>query len=321
MKRLIKRLGVSLAGCCLFIMSGTVSAAPLIMPGAVDITDATGPEDFYPEIESVDHYDENGVPFSAEGSMLGAVWFYNEEEGLYCKYDNEGVLTTQSNYPYETLSDDQMGELELSISYEVSKNTSEILGDEQIVLYLFSEQNVMYAVRIAYGTQQQTTIIPSGKYYSYAVCSYDTEKMIADCPTLAEGFYVPAGGAGHMDLALEIRLPTMPVREGGTIAAALTEGATSEETKTAETKIAEADLQNQTKPQNSQNSQPGGQKGSLLDGVRDGISDEKTEQEAAQTDSAMFSAVLIVLLVCSIILTLLVIVLLVFIFIKSKKRY
>ena len=58
----LKALSVTIAISLLTILCVNVYADPWIMPGSVDITDATEPEDYIPEIKTITSYDEYGMP-------------------------------------------------------------------------------------------------------------------------------------------------------------------------------------------------------------------------------------------------------------------
>ena len=92
-------------------------ADPWIMPGAVDITDATEIEDYIPEVETITYYDEYGMPRNENGDIIGSMWCYDPETELYCIYSNEGELTNQKEYPYD-ISDMELGELDIRLSYQ-----------------------------------------------------------------------------------------------------------------------------------------------------------------------------------------------------------
>lgn len=179
-------------------------ASPMIMPGAVDITDASAPEDYFPEIKTVNYYDNYGMPFDDTGSMLGATWFYDADKDLYCKYNNEGELTTQKEYPY-TDTDMEFGELDVQLSY----TRSYALNPEgnEAVLYLMASEESMYAIRIPCTQEEYIISIPAGEYTVYAVQSYDYEEVVIDCPNLPTGCYIPVGETGHLDLDLELTFP------------------------------------------------------------------------------------------------------------------
>ena len=76
----LKALSVTIAISLLTILCVNVYADPWIMPGSVDITDATEPEDYIPEIKTITSYDEYGMPRDENGSMLGSVWCYDPEK-------------------------------------------------------------------------------------------------------------------------------------------------------------------------------------------------------------------------------------------------
>ena len=201
MKRNLKALSVAVAISLLAIPCGNVHADPWIMPGSVDITDATEPEDYIPEIKTIASYDEYGMPRDENGSMLGSMWCYDPETKLYCIYDSEGQLTTQKDYPYDT-SDMEFGELYIQLSY----TRSYMLDPEgmESVLYLLNSEGYLYAIRIPCTVEEYIATLPAGEYTPYEVQSYDYDQVVVDCPTLPTECYVPKDDIGHLDLALEL---------------------------------------------------------------------------------------------------------------------
>lgn len=194
---------------CAILTAGLVCASfqpvladPFIMPGAVDITDATSLEDYFPQIKTVDHYDEYGMPYDDTNSLLGFGWYYDPVEELYCKYNNEGELTTQKENPYKD-TELKLGDLYIQISYTYSLGLKP--DGLESVLYLMNSDGYLYAVRIPCNREADTVFLPEGEYIPYAVQSYDLEQAIIDCPNLPAGCYVPQGGIGHLDLELEVR--------------------------------------------------------------------------------------------------------------------
>lgn len=197
----LKALSVAIAISLLTILCGNVHADPWIMPGSVDITDATEPEDYIPEIKTIASYDEYGMPRDENGSMLGSVWCYDPEKKLYCIYDSEGQLTTQTDYPYDT-SNMEFGELYIQLSYK----RSYMLNPEgmESVLYLLNSDGYLYAIRIPCTVEEYVATLPAGEYTPYEVQSYDYDQVVIDCPTLPSECYVPKNDVGHLDLALEL---------------------------------------------------------------------------------------------------------------------
>lgn len=179
-------------------------ATPMIMPGAVDITNANAPEDYFPEIKTVNHYDESGLPFDDDGGILGTTWYYDADKKLYCKYSNEGELITQEEYPYTDV-DVEFGELDIQLSYKRSYGMK--VKDNEAVLYLMTPDYFLYAIRIPCDEYEYVISIPAGEYTAYAVQSYDYDEVIIDCPNLPTGCYIPVGETGHMDLNLELTFP------------------------------------------------------------------------------------------------------------------
>lgn len=113
---LLRVLGISIAVISLNFLCDDAFADPWIMPGAVDITDATEIEDYIPEVETIAYYDEYGMPRNENGDIIGSMWCYDPETELYCIYSNEGELTNQKEYPYD-ISDMELGELDIRLSY------------------------------------------------------------------------------------------------------------------------------------------------------------------------------------------------------------
>lgn len=107
---------MSIAVISLNFLCDDAFADPWIMPGAVDITDATEIEDYIPEVETIAYYDEYGMPRNENGDIIGSMWCYDPETELYCIYSNEGELTNQKEYPYD-ISDMELGELDIRLSY------------------------------------------------------------------------------------------------------------------------------------------------------------------------------------------------------------
>lgn len=197
----LKALSVTIAISLLTILCVNVYADPWIMPGSVDITDATEPEDYIPEIKTITSYDEYGMPRDENGSMLGSMWCYDPEKKLYCIYDSEGQLTTQTDYPYDT-SNMEFGELYIQLSYK----RSYMLNPEgmESVLYLLNSDGYLYAIRIPCTVEEYVATLPAGEYTPYEVQSYDYDQVVIDCPTLPSECYVPKNDVGHLDLALEL---------------------------------------------------------------------------------------------------------------------
>lgn len=201
MKSFQKYVCVALTAGWVLIPAEMTSATPMIMPGAVDITDANAPEDYFPEIKTVNYYDNYGMPFDDNGSMLGATWFYDADTDLYCKYNNEGELTTQKEYPY-IATDMEFGELDIQLSYK--RGYALDPEGKEAVLYLMNSDESVYAIRIPCTQNEYVISIPAGEYITYAVQSYDYEDVIIDCPNPPSGCYIPVGETGHLDLQLEL---------------------------------------------------------------------------------------------------------------------
>ena len=172
---------MSIAVISLNFLCDDAFADPWIMPGAVDITDATEIEDYIPEVETIAYYDEYGMPRNENGDIIGSMWCYDPETELYCIYSNEGELTNQKEYPYD-ISDMELGELDIRLSYR--KNYAINPEGMEAVLYLLNSDRYLYAVRIPTTVDEYVVTLPIGEYTPYMVQSYDYDKVIVDCPSL-----------------------------------------------------------------------------------------------------------------------------------------
>lgn len=348
LKRNLKALSVAAAMSLLTILCENVHADPWIMPGSVDITNATDPEDYIPEIETIASYDKYGMPLDENGSVLGSMWCYDPETKLYCIYDNEGRLTTQKEYPYNT-SNMEFGELYIQLSY----TRSYMLNPEgmEAVLYLLNSDGYLYAIRIPCTVEEYVATLPAGEYTPYDVRSYDYDQVVIDCPTLPTECYVPKDDVGHLDLALELswtyyQLNTVELsrtvtsqkinHEGQWAETAAEESSEEEETTRESVAITNED----GKPVTTTESQtweiaPNAagtsyyaptesttsaslETTSAMDSLLDQLAGQMTEAE--KNDGIETAALVLILLIGVVVLTLAVIILIVYIIVSKKKK-
>lgn len=201
---------MSIAVISLNFLCDDAFADPWIMPGAVDITDATEIEDYIPEVETIAYYDEYGMPRNENGDIIGSMWCYDPETELYCIYSNEGELTTQKEYPYD-ISDMELGELDIRLSYR--KNYAINPEGMEAVLYLLNSDRYLYAVRIPTTVDEYVVTLPIGEYTPYMVQSYDYDKVIVDCPSLPTECQILKEDAGHLNLIFELTYVEPPLTE------------------------------------------------------------------------------------------------------------
>lgn len=187
------------------ITLGSISAEAVICdwPGCIDVVPGMAVTEYFPEIETVDHYDEYGTACDANGWYING-WYYDPEQDLYIRngYENNGWQ--QKENPYADVGNLAMGTVEMYLNYDVKFPDAVLPDSAQVAVYIFSEDyQIYYRIRVDYGVNGYSCQLPVGKYSVYDIQTYDSV-MSVGCNSRTTDFYLTADSPSHVECELVV---------------------------------------------------------------------------------------------------------------------